>query len=159
MAAPLLKLTLMIAVAISQAIGGVSCCCLSRAFSESITSFKGETARSCDLASLPESRPACPKCSARKPSGSSYKAEIVSKTKPGDVRFEKEQRCRCAKLEIRSSAPGEPFSVERVSQIAFGIICVVEPVLCIELLRLPDFNVPVRFGGNSWQSFACVWRN
>jgi hypothetical protein len=27
------------------------------------------------------------------------------------------------------------------------------------VLSLGKFEVPVRFGGHSWQSIACVWRN
>lgn len=148
----------MIAVAISQAIGGVSCCCLGRAFSESLSGFSGPAPFVMTEGSS-VTRPACPKCSARTLNGSPSKSDVVSQTICADERVENEQRCNCAKLEILSNAPGDPVSVERDIQLGFGILCVGEPLPRVESLRLSDFKVPVRFGGHSWQSFACVWRN
>lgn len=157
MATIILKLTLMIAVAISQAIGGVSCCCLGSAFSESLSGFSGP-APFVMIEGSSAARPACPKCSARKLNGSTSKSDVVSHTICADERVENGQCCNCAKLEILSNFPGDPV-VERDTQLGFGILCVAEPLPRVESLRLADFKVPVRFGGHSWQSFACVWRN
>lgn len=159
MATFLLKLTLVIAVAISQAIGGVSCCCLARAISESLAGFSGVSRCVGGTDSLSKSQPACPKCCARRSCTAPKKNVAVTAKKCSNVCVKNEQQCTCVKLQISSDVPSNPITVVQQIQLTCGLPGTGGPVLGSELPRLPDYKVPFRFGGNFWQSFACVWKN
>lgn len=157
---------LLLAVALGQIFGGISCCCLpkvaiaawSKVFTEPIA-----VSQHCVTTTegVDESVPRCPRCS----KGGSAKQTITGDqcTVAADG-FGKQlacqaDDCRCLKLDI-----GVGLQKDQVTK---GTV--------IDRAELPanDFflfsasrsvsadrsDIPIRFGGHSWQSVACLWKN
>lgn len=158
MAPIFLKIVLVFAIAISQAIGGVSCCCLGSALSESLFLTQGSSLHRGDVNPFSELQSACPKCRTRDLSGASEKRVSVAKNKFSYPGVGRDSRCNCDKHEISSDVPSEPVSVKHSVQLSIQLFRVKVSIFD-QVRRLHDYNVPIRFGGHSWQSIVCVWRN
>ncbi len=153
---------LLLAVVSSQILGGVSCCCLGRSLLESISGLPlaaavADVASSKAVAAQPSQ---CPKCAARptgKPTGSARPVEKTSSTSRLDTCLG--NQCNCSKLVLNASVPTEPISVPAKSA-GWASVAVTSPkMLAIAMSNFGKFEVPIRFGGRSWQTIACVWKN
>jgi len=160
MATHFTKIVLLFAVAISQTIGGVSCCCFGRAVTESLlASIAGDTVRDNNDACLLESLSSCPKCAARKAMGCTDKFIAREKKCCQIPHLCADDQCRCVKLDLSSNAPSDPVSVHSFSHPTAGLHSANFDDHSLALCRLQEHTIPPRYGGKSWQSIACVWNN
>jgi hypothetical protein len=150
-----LKLVLLVAVVTSQILGGVSCCCLSRTLVFSLIAAGQGFVGSASSAQL---QPVCPKCAARK--RLSHNKTCSHNVARGlEVSAGASDQCRCVKLDVKSSVLNEPLPFASGDLCCEGqhlnhwASCEIEPV------SVRDYQIPDRFGGRSWQSIACVWKN
>ena len=139
-----IQVFLLFAVATSQIFGGFSCCCLGRTFPSVPT--KQQTGK-------------CPKCSAGKNSVAIAVRTSLNQHHDYGVKVGEDGQCRCFKLVISANSPSDPPSLN------YDTHAWVSPVMEMKsdhegLIRiLARHEVPFRFGGRSWQSIACVWKN
>jgi len=149
---------LLFAVVISQIFGGISCCCLGRRLLGPTTAF-GDVAAE-DLATKADSsarpRPVgkCPKCTGR--TADTY---VLSRQTRHGATVRADGHCGCVRPIINASTPSEPVSIHSDAQLWSNSKVAPVPLLASVTLKLSKFEVPVRFGGHSWQSIACVWKN
>ncbi len=139
---------LLLAVVCGQALSGVSCCCLARSL------YAGCSA---DVGTRAASAPRCPKCAAHvdRPSVSSVDARTCCTI--GDVQSNG-GTCSCMKRSLVANQ-----SDERPAKAVDHSGWMVPASFSKDSTSLTPsvserFNVP-RFGGTTWQSIACVWRN
>jgi hypothetical protein len=152
-----LRVVLLFAVAYSQILGGISCCCLSRMIVAGVTA-SSDVAPSAEtdlsaVSKLPA--PKCPKCA----SSQTAAARSVSATGVQAYGVAGGSECQCAKryfvaivqLEPRSPAASAPFLTMPLA------------IWCRDYIEVRSCHhraeVPIRFGGHSWQSIACIWKN
>jgi len=164
-----LQFVLLFAVATSQIFGGISCCCLGRTLfadlpavsNASSTEFVWQNESSSVLQSLQTGK--CPNCSVKKssPAASEQKHEHASSNKIHDQRakFCGNDQCGCVKLFVNASTLTNPSSLSYDSHAWLSPVLDVNPQRQAFALVSPKFDVPVRFGGRSWQSIACLWNN
>lgn len=155
-----LQYVLLIAIAHSQIFGGISCCCLGRtlfsnravAGSHQIEDAVGEN--NITKASKPTGK--CPKCSSRNATG---RLTTKDASAPCSA-ISEDGQCRCKKLLAYASAPHEPLTVDSANHVCWlPVLGFAQKRLEATLVELRRFEVPIRFGGRSWQSIACVWKN
>lgn len=158
MATHFLKIFLLFAVATSQTIGGVSCCCLGRAVTESLLAGIARDSLRVNDAFLLESRSSCPKCVARKAIGSRVKSIAREKKSCHLPHLGADDQCRCFKLELNSIASSDPDFVDSFSHLKAKLHSESFDEQSLASFRLKDHKIPPRYGGRSWQSIACVWR-
>jgi len=164
-----LQFVLLFAVATSQIFGGISCCCLGRTLfadlftvsNASATGFASQNESSSVIQTRQTGK--CPHCSVRKssPAASEPKSEQLSANKIHNHRakFCGNDQCGCAKLVVNASTPSNPPSLSYDSHAWLSPVLDVNPQRQAFALVSPKFDVPVRFGGRSWQSIACLWNN
>jgi hypothetical protein len=159
-----LKLVLLIAVVTSQILGGNSCCCLETAIYSFFvgdgsiatgTDRRQEVSPTCQ----PSPKWTCPKCSVRKrsealPDLGARKMQPCHRPQVGE-----DGQCRCAKHLINATIPGEPFSLKLDSPAWSKPFLEAKPEREVDSILLRNYEVPVRFGGHSWLSIACIWKN
>jgi len=159
MATYFLKIFLLFAVAISQTIGGVSCCCLGRVVTESLLAgLSGDAPRVDDLYLL-EARSSCPKCAARRAIGSKVKSTAREKKSCHLPHLGADDECRCVKLELNSITSSDPEFVDSFSHLKAKLHSESFDEQSLTSFRTKDLKIPPRYGGRSWQSIACVWKN
>lgn len=153
-----LQLVLLFAVAYSQIFGGVSCCCLSHAFlagwtnSSEINSPAGREVS----AARPAYTPKCPRCAAARASSSRGTPE--AKVSRAGV-ISDDNQCRCEKFAAIAGVETEPFSLKCELHELAPPNDVRNVVTTSAASVSRSYGVPMRFGGRSWQSVACVWNN
>jgi hypothetical protein len=154
-----LHYVLLLAVSYSQVLGGVSCCCLGRSLIESISGkpLVADVAPSKSVAAQPSR---CPKCAARPTGKPLVSAPPVTKTSsPSQVVVCRGGQCNCSMVDLNASGPKEPFSAPGKS-VGWAFIAVASPKpVAIAISSLGRFELPLRYGGRSWQTIACVWKN
>jgi hypothetical protein len=160
-----LQLVLLIAVVTSQVLGGNSCCCLERAM---FSFFVVDGSKATDADRRQETSPdcqqrptgTCPKCSVRKGNAALPELEARKLLPCHQSQVGEDGQCRCAKLVINATIPGDQFSSKLVSP-AWSMPFRLEsrPEREVDSLLLRNYEVPVRFGGHSWLSVACTWKN
>ncbi len=149
-------IVLLFAVACSQIFGGVSCCCFSRTLIAglsathevaSATEFGQATAKVLPV-------PRCPKCAA---SQASAVRRVNAKELQGCSVTESSD-CQCSKASSSATLQFEPRTPSITMQF------VATPTATRDLTRPEEravarrHKVPIRFGGHSWQSMACIWK-
>ncbi len=156
-----LQYVLLFAIAISQIFGGISCCCLGRTFFSS-TATTGAAAigelsgNKSAVASSPSRK--CPKCSARQSGRASVKDSASTRSKSCS-QVSDDGQCRCQKLALSANASKDAVTVD-YKAFAHSLSALVSaPKHAVVAMELRRFGVPIRFGGHSWQSIACVWKN
>lgn len=153
-----LQIVLPFAVACSQIFGGVSCCCLSGVLSVGWSSWSetsSKTGREVSTASHPITSK-CPKCEASRASNASGKSE----SKGGrPCTISDDNQCRCAKVAASAGLNTEPVSLNNVPHELAPMANAWSVVPAAEAGLTRIYDVPVRCGGRSWQSVACVWKN
>jgi hypothetical protein len=158
------QVVLLIAVATSQIFGGISCCCLGRTFASAIASNgQSEVSASDSTASAPapttKQLGRCPKCNGRKSAASEIKQTAACKPSNSQPSVNEEHDCQCVKLVLNGPGPDDLNSVSFKATKCLDSNVDAHPKLSLPCCVLSKFEVPVRFGGHSWQSVACVWRN
>ena len=153
-----LQLVLLLAVATSQILGGVSCCCLTRELSASWTKAGSVGALNGQerLAASKPGDPKCPKCAASRAANASNTKKGKS---DGSRSVSDNNQCRCAKIAAPAGVQTESFSLS-VAPHALATSTVIGnaiPTVKADVAR--RYEKPVRFGGHSWQSVACIWKN
>lgn len=157
-----LQYVLLFAIAISQIFGGISCCCLGRtlfgsaavAAGGAIRDLTGETSSADTFKPIGK----CPKCSARKSDRPASKNTSATQATSCPA-ISDDGQCQCQKLNINASTSNELVTVDRET-LAWSVpILDSAPNREVVALDLRKFEVPIRFGGRSWQSVACVWMN
>lgn len=153
------KYLLLMAVAIGQVFGGVSCCCLGRMIESrlGVQSAIAVSAITGPEGAVAKDRARCPRCMSK--GGETAKASNIASA------LEKGKRCgspecRCSKQTLIADAPKAVEGLLVKHQECF--IDLVPDCLCLGGERatgcLLTYAIPLRHGGNSWQSVACVWR-
>ncbi len=145
------------AIAFSQILGGISCCCLSKVLSLAGTLVaKAEcTGPASMLAEREWSRPACLRCL------TSRQLTVRDQEMVTDVGIvlTSDQQCDCSQVLLRAVVPDEPRTVVSVKSL-FAVPFEIRPArLAVQINQVARGELPVRFGGHSWRSIACVWKN
>lgn len=162
-----LVISLLIAIAYSQILGGVTCCCLVRSLSDrfgELTSVLVSDSDSCgasfvDVAEKP-TFVRCPKCAARSTVQNSNPPEIaIENSGKGASNCEIDAPCSCSKIDLvgneSNESPTPKFKTGGADWIpplvpslsVFGLECSI-------LYRSPPLLRPCK---QSWQSLVCVW--
>lgn len=155
MSSPPIQLVLLLAIACSQILGGHSCCCLSRSILESLT-LRAEISVPAQCEAVTESQlslPTCPKCAAATPATS----KEPSIARCWDVLAESE--CNCPKTSVSSSLNTESQGSCDPAQHSATLFAVWQAFPYRPLAAVGRHEVPLRFGGHSWHSMACIWMN
>lgn len=157
-----LQVLLLIAISTSQVVGGNSCCCLTRAVSAVVAvKFSGAAAASVkDEASnysKQNSGWSCPKCAARKASGSQSQNDSPRSLHSQRDQLDVDSQCRCVKHAITVFN-----SKDSLSEKSEPIVCFYQgsTSTCVGKVSTREshrYQVPGRFGGPSWQAIACIW--
>lgn len=100
----------------------------------------------------------CPKCTGRRAERSTVKDESSRASKNQSTVCEDSQ-CRCVKLVVNAKTEAESVSILGSEKAWSNFIVAPMPLVVSANLELRKFEVPVRFGGRSWQTIACVWKN
>lgn len=160
-----LPVVLLFAVATSQIFGGISCCCLGRTpFAEMLTvnnATATEIAPQHEFFSVTQKRKTgkCPKCSVRKSSPAASEQTSSNKLHHYRAKVCEGGQCGCIKPVVNASTPSDPPPLNHDSHVWVSSVLDVKPEREVVAHISPRFEVPIRFGGRSWQSIACVWKN
>jgi hypothetical protein len=155
-------LVLLLAVVSSQILSGNSCCCLGRASQTSLNVGK-TNASSATLSqqktatSKGATKSSCPRCSASQDAirVSPQRGKDFAKQSGVRAQVGQDVQCRCVKQCFKANNPRVQHSLLTVFQ--FGNVPEKTDEPRIPLTFSHKFEIPLRFGGNSWQSVACIW--
>jgi hypothetical protein len=156
-----LHFVLLFAVASSQIFGEVSCCCLSRALFIGWTNARqaepSNAGAACEQSADESANdvPKCPKCAASR-SLNSQSIEQTDDSPSG--KFCEGNQCQCSKVAARTGLQNERLSLDGGSHLLGEWLVIRDTTLTIEQRATRSFEVPIRFGGHSWQSIACIQR-
>lgn len=158
MNAPYLQLVLLLAVATSQVFGGLSCCCVTREISAILT-YRGPTGtlngQERSAASKSEA-PKCPKCVASK-AANGFKTK--KKKSDGSCSLGDDNHCRCVKVVSTAAVQTESFWLSIAPPALVVSLVLWNAIPAVEADETRRYEKPIRFGGRSWQSLACIWKN
>jgi len=160
-----LKAVLLFAVAISQIFGGISCCCLGRTFFADLLTVNSVTANKLaspnELSSVPQKRKIakCPKCSVRKSSPAAAAKTSSNQRHDHRARVCEGGKCQCVKLIVSTNTPSDSPTPNHDSHAWVDAVLAEKPEREVLTRSFAKYEVPVRFGGRSWQSIACLWKN
>jgi len=163
------QVVLLFAVATSQIFGGISCCCLGRTLFAELDTADNVTATKLasqhKFSSAPPKRQTgrCPKCSVRKSSstasGGGSEQASSGRLKNRRAKVCEDGQCLCIKHVVDACPPSSPPSLSHESYAWVSPVLNVKPDREVLACILDKHEVPVRFGGRSWQSIACLWKN
>jgi len=157
-----LQFVLLIAVATSHIFGGVSCCCLGRTLFADLLTVSNTTATELALQKefswvrQKQQTGKCQKCLARKSSPTATEKIASNRLHDHRAKVCQDGECRCVKLAVKASSP--PL-LSHDSHAWVSLALGVNPEREVLTHILANYDVPIRFGGRSWQSIACVWKN
>ena len=157
-----LKIVLLFAVATSQIFGGISCCCVGRTFFADLLKFNNvTTTKFSSPNSVAQKRQIgkCPKCSVRKSSPAVAVQTSSNQRSAHRTKVCEGGKCKCVKLVVSANTPCDPPAPNHDSHAWVDSILDVKPEREVLTGSSAKYEVPVRFGGCSWQSIACVWKN
>jgi len=160
-----LQVVLLIAVAISQIFGGISCCCLGITLVADLNIASNATAS--ELVSPQESSSVlqtrqtgkCSKCWAKKSNSTVTEKTSSHRLHDHHVKVCQDVECRCVKLAVKASTSSSPPLLSHDSHAWVSPALGVNPEREVLTHILAKYDVPARFGGRSWQSIACLWNN
>lgn len=151
-----IHLVLLFAVACSQIFGGIACCCLSRSIIDSFSTTQA-VAASVQLAPATAQQPTaakCPRCVASQASASGS----VNAKKTLGCGVAGTCGCQCNKAAASATVQLEPrFQISNVQSVV-PPSSTWDLVPCSTGRVLHEYQIPIRFGGPSWQSVACLWK-
>lgn len=150
----LLQSVLLVTVVYSQVLGGISCCCLGRTLLAGVNS--AESAASSESV---ETHVKCPKCLAKAQAPREQAVTGSAKRLEPSVKATESLQCNCAKHAIGALSGNEKAS-KSVRLVVWQYVF-ASPLSTIlkSSIHLRQHEVPLRFGGHSWQAVACVWNN
>jgi hypothetical protein len=144
---------LLIAVAFSQILGGIACCCLVR----SVIAYL-PTSHAATIAEAPKF--ACPKCAAKATKETPREAQTLA---TAGVEFGERNQidapCGCNRSNLVGSESSESPVLQTKSNTAVSIIVYDLNPLCYGSHVKRQYTEPPPLGGHSWQSIACIWTN
>lgn len=152
-----LKFVLVIAVTTGQLFGGVSCCCL---WQDIIAEcLPGVSVAQAELSAFrPAREGACPKCVSKAKKSPTGRSCCSSGTRSDRPSLCDDGECSCVKLADGSCT---------ISKSMLSVIVHHPGFCCFHDARIlsagftytfSKFDIPVRYGGHSWQTIACIWR-
>ncbi len=147
---------LLLTIMCSQVLCGVSCCCLAR----SLAISNLNTAVVADQAPAPR----CSKCAAHASSVAAARASQQKNSchsrslRLGDVQS-RDNTCSCVKTPLIASQSNDQLSL--IVTNCGWILPAYIPAFytSLSLSSFDRFELAARFGGGTWQSIACIWRN
>lgn len=162
-----LVMSVLIAIAYSQILGGITCCCLVRSLSErlgTLTSVQASDADSCDtnVADVKEkpTHVRCPKCAARSTTQNSDSPKNVAQesSQPAST-GEINAPCSCSKLDLVGNESNESPSLKFKTGGADWIPPLLSRLSVFGLECSIQYSSPplLRPSKQSWQSLVCVW--
>lgn len=158
-----LQYVLLFALAYSQIFGGISCCCLGRTLFSNRTvvdaSAVGDETSKNKTAETAKPTGKCPKCSSRKSIDRPTSKDALAKRATPCSTISNDWQCQCQKLVINANTQNEPLTIDGANHVCWLPVWGSVPKHEVALIELRKFEVPIRFGGRSWQSIACVWKN
>lgn len=157
---------LLFAVAYGQILGGISCCCLpkvaiaawSKAFTAPAASSQHCTTRT---EGTEEAIPRCPRCSNKAPARQAVTGDqtTVAADGFGSRLTCQADDCRCPKLDIGLGLQKDQVTkgteIDRIESLADDLLLLTQS----RSVSADRSDIPIRFGGHSWQSVACLWKN
>jgi hypothetical protein len=165
---------LLMAVAFSQILGGVSCCCLGRSLSASFQSDSSNRVSSAvPSEAVKLNRVQCPKCqtqirsehgfacpdSAPDDSASNSASNSAMVLEQG-LHACNDGQCNCTKLVLNASKSNSADSIpERPIEWVYSLSLASPMFFHPSGWRISKFEAPLRFGGRCWQTIAGVWKN
>ncbi len=151
-----LHIVLMCAVAYSQIFGGFSCCCLSRSITAGVSSLD-EVCLSNQQELVTENRPPAPKC----PRCAVSQTTVAQGTQSNEVQacLARDSKCQCEIASSIATVQVEPRSLSNLVQFVATPIAIADLRPFDERKLVRTHKIPLRFGGHSWQSIACIWKN
>lgn len=155
-----LQLVLLLAIATSQILGGVSCCCLGRSVA-ALDALYNTSATAASAAS-PEikhaRKPACSKCTQRNHQKSRPTSiAVVIHTCHGNA-SDINDECRCQQVEPNACSPTIAVAPARCLT-SFAYESLLTQPTDTAATRTSKADVPCRIGRHSWQAIACIWTN
>lgn len=147
---------LLIAVVYSQVLGGISCCCLGRTLLAGVNCTDQPAGATGGAEETPVN---CPKCLAKTAAAREQCRSSSAEDLGLSVAACENGQCRCAKLVVNASNPNGQDSVSVRSANWPNNILLPYLTIAETPIWLIRHEVPLRFGGHSWQSIACVWKN
>ncbi len=153
-----LQFVLLLAVAISQIFGGISCCCLGRSLLLPFSNAANAVADSPVSVSQPAGEAACPKCAARPRHDSVTSPGTRAEVNGARTQLCEDGQCRCVKYVSFANTQNESTVVQSFDSSVVDVVASDLPRF-LDQAPVRKFEVPIRLGGHSWQSIACVWKN
>lgn len=142
---------LLIAVAFSQILGGIACCC----FVRSVIAYL-PTSHAATVAEPPKF--ACPKCAAKATKETPRKAQTLA---TAGVEFGERNQidapCGCNRSNLIGSESSESPVLQTKSSSAVSTIVYDLKPLSYGSHATRQCIAPPPLGGHSWQSIACIW--
>ena len=159
---------MLLAIAYSQILGGVACCCFVSAVNESITHLKvifvsqnaacqvNDSDSFIDTASV-----RCPKCAALAKKPTANASEFIAAAVNHKEKAQLAAPCSCSKLSWNGSESNELPSLKTKTCGTEWIVADVPRIAslswhCIQASSPPPLLL---LGKHSWQSMACIWKN
>ena len=157
---------LLFAVAYGEIFGGISCCCLPKvaiaAWTKALTESVSDSQHCTTMTEgNEEAVPRCPRCSNKAPARQTVAGEQRTVTADGlGSRLAcQADDCRCPKLDIglglQKDQVTKGTAIDRVEFPADDLLVFTQS----QSVSADRLDIPIRFGGHSWQSVACLWKN
>ena len=160
---------MLLAIAYSQILGGIACCCFVRAMNESVTQLKDVlvTENSDCMVDDADSRVntahfRCPKCAAQaKKSTTDASKSIVDASVNAREKAQMAAPCYCSKFCWEGSESNELPSLKTKTGGTEWIDDDIPRPANLNWHCIQAFSPPplLLLGKHSWQSMACVWKN
>ncbi len=148
-------IVLLCAIVCSQIMGGVSCCCFSRAVLAGFAAAS-DVASFHDDQAIPEAATVarCPRCAVSR--AAAAKSVQVKQLKRCCVGHGDD--CQCCKASAIATLRAEASYTSFVGPFVVIPALIMGFVPRVGRMLMPGHEVPIRFGGPSWQSLARVWK-
>lgn len=164
-----LHLVLLCAIACSQIFGGFSCCCLARSIAaglyiaaEAALPKQQEQEQEQEQAtSSQRTAPKCPRCATGRVSAASARVATANENEVNGLQpcsLSGGGECRCVKPSSLATLQHE------LRYQSIPVYFIPRPIVGLEAIpcevqgEVRRHNLPLRFGGHSWQSMACIWK-
>jgi len=155
-----LQLVLLLAIATSQILGGVSCCCLGRSVAtfDALHNTSTTAASTASLETKQSRQPACSKCVKRDRQKAHPTSLDATSPTCHDIVSDANDKCSCHQVEPNACSPKVSASPER-SLTFFVCDSLLSQPADRSAHRIRKADAPCRIGRHSWQAIACIWTN
>ncbi len=155
---------LLLVITSSQVLSGISCCCLARNLP---AAWNGSVEMTDVAPKLPV--PRCAKCRSQRAIGEAggagqAKNRLVTKhhaapRHSSSTLQSPSSSCSCVKPQHVASPTDDLIYRVAPAPAWFAWTCNLVPSSTSASSLLDRYELPARFGGETWQAIACVWRN